>query len=58
MKFIYVMDRTSKQKLEDRGYTLLKSDEENMIWVFENREETAFELGFDCQCVFSDVLTF
>lgn len=58
MKFIYVMDKKSKKLLEKKGYILLKEDIENYIWVFENREETMFDLGFECECVLSDILTF
>lgn len=58
MKFIYVMDKASKKMLTRRGYVLLKEDKANSIWVFENREETMFDLGLDCQYVLSDTLTF
>lgn len=58
MKFIYVMDKAAKKMLEKKGYVLLKEDKVNSIWVFENREETMFDLGLDCQYVLSDTLTF
>lgn len=58
MKFIYVMDKASKKMLKKKGYVLLKEDKVNSIWVFENREETMFDLGLDCQYVLSDTLTF
>jgi len=58
MKFIYVMDKKFKKLLEKKGYVLLKEDVENHIWVFENREETMFDLGFECPCVLSDTMTF
>lgn len=58
MRFVYVMDEESMKLLKDRGYNLLKADSCRSIWVFENREETLFDLGFECPCVLSDVLTF
>ena len=58
MKFIYVMDAASKRTLLKKGYILLKEDEKNSIWIFENRKETLFDLGLDCKYVLSDVLTF
>ena len=58
MKFIYVMDKAAKKMLEKKGYVLLKEDKVNSIWVFENREETMFDLGMDCQYVLSETLTF
>lgn len=60
MRFIYVMDKKSKKELLKRGFTLLKEDKRNGVWVFENKYsdiDARFELGVDCKCVLSDVLT-
>ena len=63
MKFIYVMSRTDKVKMEDLGYQLIKEDEANMVWVFANIEELTFakedaigQAGISY--VLSDMLTF
>lgn len=58
MKFIYVMDKKSAKLLKKKGYELLKEDKVSSIWIFANKEETMFELGFECQCVLSDVFIF
>lgn len=62
VKFIYVMDKKAKKELLKKGFTLLKEDETNNIWVFENKyandEATCFELNIKCFHVLSDVLTF
>ena len=58
MRFIYVMDKKSMRTLKKKGYNVLKADAVNCIWVFENKEETFFDLDFECKCVLSDVLTF
>lgn len=38
-KFIYVFDTKSKKLLEDGGFYLLKSDDKNSIYVFQNTYE-------------------
>lgn len=61
MKFIYVMDEKARKELLKKGFALLKADEANSIWIFENKfanEEASFNLGFECFHVLSDVLTF
>ena len=62
MKFIYVMDTKAKKELLKKGFTLLKEDVINQIWVFENKyanDETAcFDLGIEGSHILSDVLTF
>jgi len=35
-KFIYVFQQEACDKLLARGFTLLKHDERNGLWVFEN----------------------
>lgn len=56
MKFIYVMDLDSKEMLEQQGYKLLKVDERNGVFCFENKSDMEFDLA--CPCVFSNVMTF
>lgn len=61
MKFIYVMDKKAKKELMRKGFTLLKEDKANNIWVFENKyagTDTCFDLDIKCQHVLSDVLMF
>lgn len=61
MKFIYVMDKKGKKELLKKGFALLKEDETNSIWVFENKyanDEACFNLDVQCPHVLSDVLTF
>ena len=56
MRFIYVMDLDSKELLEQHGYKLLKVDERNGVFCFENKSNMEFDLA--CPCVFSNVMTF
>lgn len=61
MKFIYVMDRKAKRELLKKGFTLLKEDKRNSIWVFENKLGDAnicCDPGSECKYILSDVLTF
>lgn len=66
MKFVYVMDEGSKKELLEKGFSLLKEDKENSVFVFENKvleEEgsdgkVCFDLGVDVPHILSDVLTF
>lgn len=61
MKFIYVMDKKAKKELMQKGFTLLKEDKANNIWVFENKyagTDACFDLNIECQHVLSDVLMF
>lgn len=61
MKFIYVMDKKSRKHLLKKGFTLLKEDKVNSIWVFENKyadDIARFDLCVTCPHVLSDVLTF
>lgn len=54
--FIYVMDLESKELLERHGYKLLKADERNGVYCFENKPNEEFSLA--CPCVVSSVMTF
>lgn len=59
-KFIYVFNMNVRDRLLAANYKLLKADENQNIYVFENREtlifsETSTE---DLKFVISDTLTF
>ena len=54
--FIYVMDLDSKELLEKHGYKLLKVDERNGVFCFENKPDMEFNLRVPC--VVSSVMTF
>ena len=57
MRFIYVMSANDKEKLEKLGYNLLKADEVNSVYVFENKVELNFSVG-DMPHILSNTLTF
>lgn len=57
MRFIYVMSLNDKKKLERLGYKLLKADENNSVYVFENKAELNFSVG-DMPHILSNTLTF
>jgi hypothetical protein len=56
MKFIYVFTKDAADKLAANGYKLLKADEKNSVFTFENKSEIKFSL--DVSYIFSDTLTF
>lgn len=56
-KFIYVFSRDDRDTLLEAHYTLLKSDEQDDIYVFANRADIAFALA-DISYIRSDTLTF
>lgn len=59
-KFIYVFDTDTRDKLLSATYQLLKADEQQNIFVFENKETHTFstQLTEGLICVLSDTLTF
>ena len=57
MKFIYVFKSDDRDKLIAMGYTLLKEDNSNSIYVFETCDKLDFGLE-DMDFVYSDTLTF
>ena len=57
-KFIYVFCKEGVRDLTKRGYNLLKEDEKNSIWVFENKNPDDIEFEVNYQVVLSDVLSF
>lgn len=63
MHFIYVLDKESKNKMEQLGYKLIRSDATETIWVFANRENYTFDNASDIEeagvsFILSDTLTF
>lgn len=56
-KFIYVFSEEACSALVAEGYTLLKSDKKNNMFVFENKSELHFAID-DIEYLFSDTLTF
>lgn len=57
MKFVYVFDLRDKKKMTEAGYLLIKEDEANKIWVFENLYENELACELDGPHVMSDVLS-
>lgn len=57
MRFIYVMNEIDRDTLTAFGYKLLKADEAQHIYTFENQKELKFDLS-EMEIVFSDTLTF
>ena len=56
-KFIYVFSAEDKNKLLSLGYNLLKYDESQNIYVFNNTGEFRFSSN-DMDFVFTSTLTF
>lgn len=54
--FVYVFSDEDKDKLLSRGYQLLKSDEKEHVYIFENSGEKFDEDGIEF--AFSNTLTF
>ena len=57
MKFIYVFSLDEKNKLQNAGFTLLKEDTNNSIYVFGMNNSLNFALA-DVSYVETDTLTF
>lgn len=55
--FIYVFSHHDRDVLVSKHYNLLKSDDTNEIYVFENDDNECFDLG-GIEFVQSNVLTF
>lgn len=63
MRFVYVMKKEDKDKMVAMGYSLIKEDKRNQIWVFENKDVTTFAsedeiTNAGVSFVLSDMLTF
>lgn len=55
--FIYVMSKDACKKMMSLGYTLLKEDTRNKVYVFENKPDMSFD-SLDFPHVVSSMLTF
>ena len=53
--FVYVFNNKDKEELLERGYVLVLEDPRNSIYVFENTEESVFDLS-DIKFTYSDVI--
>lgn len=63
MRFVYVMKKEDKDKMIAMGYSLIKEDKRNNIWVFENKDVVTFAsedeiTNAGVSYVLSDMLTF
>ena len=63
MRFVYVLRDEDKDKMMAMGYSLIKEDTRNHIWVFENKDVTTFTseneiANAGVMFVLSDTLTF
>lgn len=56
-KFIYVFTKDDKTKLLNHNYKLLKTDDENGIYIFKNKDQMCFDEN-EIDFVFSNTLTF
>lgn len=56
-KFIYAFSESDRGVLLSQGYTLLKADNAQKIYVFKNKEELCFSMN-DGTFALSDILTF
>ena len=56
-KFIYVFSKSARDSLLAANYTLLKSDEQNEVYVFANQMDITFALA-DISFIRSNTLTF
>lgn len=59
-KFVYVFDIDMRDKLLSANYRLLKSDDKQNIFIFENKGTLSFGLNDvkNKNFIFSDTLTF
>jgi hypothetical protein len=56
-KFLYVFSKSARDSLLAANYTLLKSDEQNEVYVFANQIDMTFDLA-DISFIRSNTLTF
>lgn len=56
-KFIYVFTKETSDELVTQGFSLVKSDEKNKVYVFENNPKKQFTFSKK-DFVFSNTLTF
>ena len=56
-KFIYVFDKETSDAMVEQGLTLIKSDDDKKVYVFENKPEMTFNFSKK-DFVYSNTLTF
>lgn len=56
-RFIYVFSIKDRDSLLSRGYEVIKSDELNNVYVFENNNQLNFSFDDEKFFVFSNTLT-
>lgn len=56
-KFIYVFSEADRDLLLNRGYSVVKADEPQHMYIFANSDELHFDLS-DVHLAYSDTLTF
>ena len=56
-KFIYVFTKETSDELVTQGFNLVKSDEKNKVYVFENNPKKQFTFSKK-DFAFSNTLTF
>lgn len=59
-KFVYVFNTVARDKLLSAGYQILKNDERQNMFVFENKDSHNFAKNYTGNFTFvlSDTLTF
>lgn len=55
--FIYVFSIEDRDNLISKNYNLIKSDERNNVYVFDNNDQLVFD-NTNMKFVYSDILTF
>lgn len=55
--FIYVFSEEARDALKESGYTLLKQDPLQSLYIFRNTPELRFDLRPE-DFIYSDILTF
>lgn len=55
--FVYVFDLEDKQALLDRGYELIKADDKNGVYVFNNDDQLKFS-DLNINYVLNNTMTF
>ena len=56
-RFIYTFDDNTRDRLLEKNFKLIKSDEKKKVYVFENKTNLTFDM-IGMTCVYSDILTF
>ncbi|MBQ8135058.1 MAG: hypothetical protein IJ192_11730 [Clostridia bacterium] len=56
-KFIYVFSREDYEELLSSGMNLIKADESNHVYIFENDKKRKFDMN-EMEFVITDVISF